>query len=326
MKGQQGISTTIGVVTYDRPGRVDRLLGHLLSQQSTPDEVIVVNNGANEETKTVVKSHVKRFDRNSITLRHLARSDDTCLQRGRNAAVAVSNGDVICFVDDDVVPQKTWLEGIERGYEWDDSAVAVGGPAPITDEELSLQYDIDNSSTNQNYINQFGEHKQITYKWIPPTPVRTDMLVGANMSFKIDVLEELGGFDPSYEGHPQFEETDVMAKLWKRGETIVYHPRALVYHINDSRKQSERVSYWYGRNSLRFRRKNFPETYPRSLFRLLTKPEYGSPVWRQLKSAALEDDSYYWWRLRGYLDELLLDQFDGPVSNQLKAPYAVVSK
>ncbi|WP_265112364.1 glycosyltransferase family 2 protein [Halosolutus halophilus] len=313
-------------MTYDRPGRVDRLLEHLPFQQSTPDEVIVVNNGANEETRTVVESYATRFDRRSISLRHLARSDDTTLQRGRNTAIAVSNGDVICFVDDDVVPRKSWLKGIERGYEWDDSAVAVGGPAPITDDELSLQYDIDNSSTNQNHFNRFGEHRQIAYKWIPPAPVKTDTLVGANMSFKVDVLEEIGGFDPSYEGHPQFEETDVMAKLWNRGETIVYHPHALVYHINDSRKQSERVSYWYGRNSVRFRRKNFPETYHRSLFRLLFGPEFGTPVWRQLKNAVMKDDSPYRWRLRGYLDELILDRIDESVSDRLKAPYAKKSK
>lgn len=316
------VNTTVGVVTYDRPEHADRLLEHLVAQQSAPDEVIVINNGANDETRTVVESHTNRFVRESIDLRHRPRPDDTSLQRGRNDAIELSNGDIICFLDDDVVPRKTWLDGIKRGYEWDDSAVAVGGPAPITDENLTLQYDVVSSSANQNYINKFGEHRQITYKWIPPVPVRTDFLVGANMSFKVDVLEEIGGFDPSYEGHPQFEELDVIAKLWKRGETIVYHPNALVYHINASREESERVSYWYGRNSLRFRRKNFPETYPRSLFRLLIKPEYGTPAWRHIRSAILRDDSTSRWRLRGYLDELFLDRFNGSLGKGLRASYA----
>ncbi|WP_254768923.1 glycosyltransferase family 2 protein [Salinilacihabitans rarus] len=310
------------MVTYDRPEHVDRLLGRLVSQRSRPDEVIVVNNGANEETRRVVESHASRFGRRSIDLRHHARGEDTSLQRGRNDAIELSNGDVICFLDDDVVPRETWLEGIERGYEWDDSAVAVGGPAPVTDEDLAFQYDVETSPTNQNFINQYGEHTQRTYKWIPSAPVRTDFLVGANMSFSVDAIEDLGGFDPDYEGHPQFEELDVMAKLWKRDETLVYHPRALVYHINASQAESERVSYWYGRNSLRFRRKNFPETYPRSLFRLLVDVEYGTPVWRQLGRVVLDDDSASRWRLRGYLDELLLDRFDGPVGERLAAPYA----
>ncbi|KDE59807.1 hypothetical protein EL22_17145 [Halostagnicola sp. A56] len=322
MNATEEISATVGVVTYDRPERIDKLLALLLSQRSVPDEVIVVNNGANEETKTALESYAKQFAQNSIDLRHIARPDDTNLQRGRNAAVAVANGDIICFVDDDVIPEKSWLKGIKRGYEWDDSAVAVGGPAPVTDEDLSFQYEIVDSPTNQNSINRFGEHRQIAYKWIPPAPVVTDTLVGANMSFKVDVLEELGSFDPSYEGHPQYEETDVMAKLWKRDETIVYHPSALVYHLNDSQKQSEYVSYWYGRNSVRFRRKNFPETYSRSLLRLLTNPEYDAPVWRQLKTAIFDDGSPYRWRLRGYLDELVFDRFEGPVSDQLRASHA----
>ncbi|AGB39279.1 glycosyltransferase family 2 protein [Natronococcus occultus] len=316
------MKTTVAVVTYDRPDHVDRLLSHLLRQRSNPDEVIVVNNGANDATRELVESQTKRFDRTSIALHHHPRSTDTSLQGGRNDAIRIANGDVICFVDDDVIPHETWLEGIERGYEWSTSAVAVGGPAPTTDEELTFQHPVVQSPTNQNHLNRFGEHRQITYKWIPPTPVETDFLIGANMSFEVDVLEEVGGFDPSYRGHPQFEELDVMAKLWKRGETIVYHPDALVYHLSASQGERDRVSYWYGRNSLRFRRQNFPETYRRSLMRLLIKPEFGPPVWRQLGGAILRDNTTYQWRLRGYIDELLLDQFDSRIGSRLTAGYA----
>lgn len=104
------------------------------------------------------------------------------------------------------------------------------------------------------------------------------------------------------DGYPLFEDTDVMAKHWKRGERLIYHPDALVYHKRVARDDSS-YHYWFARNSVRFRRRNFSERYYRSLLRMLLWRQYSPPpVWKQLASVLIHRDERSIARIRGYID------------------------
>lgn len=297
---------TVAIVTYDRPRCIDRLLDSLQTQTRRPDEIIVVNNGENGHTAAVVEEHAPAFERLGSDLRHLERSD-TNLPAGRNAALETATGDVICFLDDDTIASESWLEGIRRGYELDEDVVAVGGPSLAVDETLTPRFEPDRSATNRNRLNRYGEACDSTRYWIPPHPVRTDLLQGSNMSFKIPSLASIGGFDPIYgDGYPLFEDTDVMAKYWHRDDTLIYHPDALVYHERVARNDSS-YHYWFARNSVRFRRRNFSERYYRSLLRMLLWRQYSPPpVWRQLASVLIHGDEQNVARIRGYIDGIVL--------------------
>lgn len=299
---------TVAVVTRDRPRYLDRLLESLANQIRAPAEIIVVDNGSDDRTRAVVR----RYE-SSIPVVYIERGTDADLPGGRNTAIDAASGDVICFLDDDTVAEPSWLEGIERGYEIGSDVVAVGGPSIASDETLSALGEITTSSENMNCLNRYGEESDHSNHWIPPEPVRTDKLQGSNMSFKIDILAEVGGFDSGYGGYPLFEDTDVFARLWKRDERVIYHPEALVYHLRaiEGGWPSERNSeywYWFARNSIRYRKRNFPERYHLSLLRLLLYTEYHPPpIWKQFSVVLLTRKSRYLRQLRGYFDGVLFE-------------------
>ncbi|MFP8952153.1 glycosyltransferase family 2 protein [Natrialbaceae archaeon A-arb3/5] len=302
---------TVAIVTCDRHQYLNRLLSSLAAQTTYPEEIIVVNNGRDEATETVVDHHRTTFDQLSVDIHHLARSVKYDLPGGRNAAIERADSDVICFLDDDTVTKPTWLEGIEDGFRRSDDVVAVGGPSIATDETLTPVEDLLTNEKNLNCMNKYGEENDQSRRWIPPEPVRTDRLQGSNMAFSVDILEDIGGFDPGYEGYPLFEDADVLAKLWKRDETVIYHPKAMVYHLRavdggyDSGRDHE-YWYWFGRNSIRYRKCNFSHTYPVSLFRLLFYTSYHPyPIWKQLAVAVLTGESHYLWQILGYADGIL---------------------
>jgi GT2 family glycosyltransferase len=293
---------TVAVVTHDRPSCVDRLLERLRTQTLHPEEVIVVNNGPNDCTTAVVREHDGSYNDAGIDLR-LYERDDINLPAGRNVALEATTGDVICFLDDDTVPAESWLEGISWGYERDDVS-GVGGPSIAVDRTLTPRDELETDARNLNRLDRYGEVQDASRNWIPPYPVVTDLLQGSNMSFEKKTLESIGGFDPGYHGYPLFEDTDVMAKYKKRGETLVYHPDALVYHERVARDDSTQYWYWYwyARNSIRFRRQNFSETYYRSLLRTFVRKRYYPPsVLEQIVVALARRDQRSVTRLRGYV-------------------------
>lgn len=295
---------TVAIVTCDRPHALDQLLNSLLEQTRPPEAVIVIDNGTGDETEAAVVSHEWRFQAAGIELRRYDR-DDANLPAGRNKAIEMATGDVISFLDDDTVAPPSWSEGIRRGFTADGEIAAVGGPALAVDETLSLTVDIDTSATNRNRINRYGETADFSRKWVPPRPVRVDLVQGANMSFDLETIRAIGGFDTGYRGYPLFEDVDVMAKLNRRDKTIIYHPDALVYHRRVSRDDSS-YWYWYTRNGLYFRRQNMPDRYLSSLICSLFWKEYHpKPVLWYAATALLTRNERSVAHVRGYLHGIL---------------------
>lgn len=302
----------VGVVTYERSDYVDDLLESLLEQTRQPDRIWVVDDSADDATEAVVEQYDARDSGVDVVYR---RGEDRGTPAARNQILESTNADVLCFLDDDTTVEDDWLKSIADAYEEHPSAVAVGGPAITVDGEKNVLEEVTRAQENLNCITKYGEVGSFSGRWIPPKPVETDALMGANMSFRVDTLDAIGGFDPDYKGNEYREEFDVFARLWHRDDTVVYHPDALVYHYRattggqrtDVADQRE-TYYWFGRNLIRFRKRNFPDTYALGLLRLLaSKPYYPPPVWKTVGTAVRNRTLTPLWLVRGYLDGLVFE-------------------
>ena len=97
---------------------------------------------------------------------------------------------------------------------------------------------------------------------VEDSAIQVDHLSGANMSFRREIFERLGGFDVKYAGNGYRFETDWGVRVRRAGFTLLFDPRALVSHRRAStggnRIQAEEWFFWYARNHIYFLRKNFP--------------------------------------------------------------------
>ena len=158
------------------------------------------------------------------------------LSGGRNTGVAHAVGDVVAFLDDDARAETDWLERLAAGYS-DPSVAGVGGTAvPVWPRRRP--------------------------RWLPPefdwvvgcsftglpteaAPVRN--LIGANMSFRREVFEAVGGFTDGLGrvgSRPLgCEETELGIRLrqGRPGARLLYEPAAVVRH----RVTEERVAWRY---------------------------------------------------------------------------------
>lgn len=306
---------TVGIVTYERSLYLEKTLESLRSQSRAADELVIIDDSDSDESERVVDDFRTAFASAGTELVYVHRRESTGERTGmteaRNRVLEAASGDVVCYIDDDVVCPEGWLAAYEAAHEEFSEAAVIGGPALDVDE-AGDEVELVETPENQNRLNKYGECQLGSPNWVPPTPVQTHHFRGANMSFKRAALEGVGGFNPVYQGPAFFEEIDVIARLWKAGEDIIYHPDVKLYHLTaggsgDVTSQTENpdVWYWAARNGLVFRHHVFPEMFLVGLVRIVFHPNtWPGPLWKELGAYLVTWDERRRMAIRGYLDGL----------------------
>src|SRR4051794_12427659 len=124
-------AVTVVVPTYRRPESLRRLL-HSLLEQAAPFEwdAVVVDNDNEGSAREVVTAAARM----GLAVRYEQESR-TGVAHARNRGIAVATGDVLAFLDDDVVSLPGWLAAVCAPVV-DGQAVAAGGPV-ILDPEVA---------------------------------------------------------------------------------------------------------------------------------------------------------------------------------------------
>ena len=301
------VQVSVGIITRDRARYLDDCLESILGQTKLPDQVIVYNDGSTDQTESVVRSKEKKFHDSSIEFKYLFSHECKAQPYGRNKIIENSAATIIAFVDDDVVCVKSWLKNLSTSY-WDVSVGGVGGPAIRVDYNMKPVWREIKTDRNINIINKYGEVCDYSDNWIPPLPVETHVLRGANMSFRRDVLIEIGGFDENYFGRAYMEDTDVQVRIQDAGYRLIYNPQVYVFHraipVGGANVRSKK-SDWHsvGFTSAYFIRKYFWQYYLITISRMFFRVRYSPiPIPRLFFEAIRQRSVAPLWAMKGYFD------------------------
>ena len=145
----------------------------------------------------------------------------------KNRALASLSAPVVGFVDDDELVDAGWAAGIVAAFADNAEIGAVfGAIAPLDDRGLPYCHF------------EGGEERRYAGQSTPPWIVGG----GGNMAVRRAVLERVGGFDLLFgPGTPALcaEDTDLVVRLLRAGEEILWTPDAVVYH--PSKTEQERL-------------------------------------------------------------------------------------
>jgi hypothetical protein len=115
------LSLSLCVCTRDRPAMLSELLRSIEGQNRKPDELVIVDNGYAESAFPVAK----QFEA-TLPIKYL-KDTSSSIAALRNAAIAHSTGEIICFTDDDCILDRDWLSSVERTFLRSERIAAVGG-------------------------------------------------------------------------------------------------------------------------------------------------------------------------------------------------------
>ncbi|MBI4169110.1 MAG: glycosyltransferase family 2 protein [Acidobacteria bacterium] len=211
------------ISTYRRPEGLRRAVESLDRQSRPPDEVIVAAWEGDGPTLDLLgdlrKSH--GAPGTPVELRPVFTRENNVTAK-ENAAIASARGEVLCFMDDDAVARRDWLERLERHY-LDDTVGGVGGRDVIWLDGRVLEREVREVGRVHWVGRLIGNHHERA------TGSRdVDYLKGCNMSYRRGALSPL---DARLSGPiPYGFEIDLGLQARRRGWRIVYDPEVLVDH------------------------------------------------------------------------------------------------
>jgi len=202
-------------------------------QDRKPDEVIVALQSEDKKSGKFLKENNNKFN---INLK-LALTDKKGKIFQENAALRQTNGDIVCFIDDDAIARQDWLEKIEEWYIKDKKIGGVGGRDIVHQPDGEIdEKKVKTVGKITFYGRSIGNHHNITNK-----PQEVHYLKGCNMSYRSDLLDSI---DSNLQGSDViFEEQWIGLHIIKQGYKIIYDPQILVDHFPSELKGEIKRDY-----------------------------------------------------------------------------------
>lgn len=219
MKHFSSASVTVVICAYttDRWANLLDVIESVRAQTVSPQETVVV-----------IDHNVELYERlievvDDVTV--VENRGPKGLSGARNTGVSLADTDIVAFLDDDAEAAPDWLQHLVALYD-DPDVLAVGGRVEPVWETGRPSY--------------FGEELDwivgCSHRGMPRVASEVRNVIGANMSFRLEVLRQVGGFNHSLgrQGSVPLgcEETEICirSRMGSPGSRIVYEPAAVVRH------------------------------------------------------------------------------------------------
>lgn len=118
---------SIIIPTYKRPDDLRKCLESILVQTVIPLEVIVVDNADYFETEQVIYKSLDLFMEYGINIKYIKNGNSNSANIARNIGADNSKGDILLFIDDDILLDKDFIKEIASVYEMYPNAIGVQG-------------------------------------------------------------------------------------------------------------------------------------------------------------------------------------------------------
>lgn len=232
-------------------------LRQLLPSKRIQPEIIVADNGSEDTTFDVVTSLAEDFPAPLKIIKVLRPGKSAAI----NEAVKIADGDLLAFLDDDVVVEQNWLSAVEEFFQ--------DGRFPVGQGAIHLP-----PSANPHTLHLVDLYRTVPRIDYDATVSSLHSLNGANFFMTRDLFNRVGGFDerlgPGAAGTS--EDVELAWRLIRSGFAIGYAPQAMVFHRIDPSRLTEEY----------FRQSHRRQGASRFVIREHSRLEIYSDLWRAI--------------------------------------------
>jgi GT2 family glycosyltransferase len=222
-------SISIIIATKNRSAELKALLNSIRAVRDLDKfqaEIIVGDNNSTDTTWDTLAAESKQFPAPIRPLKVRTPGKSSVL----NQAIRAAQGEVVAFLDDDVVVDAGWLQAIENFFQTENFPAGQGG--------IRIQAPEAEDSETRRLLQRYRTIPNLEFG---PDIQEVHSLNGANFAVLRKALDKVGGFNerlgPGVSGTS--EDVDFARRLRRGGFRIGYMRESIVYHRIDPSRLTE---------------------------------------------------------------------------------------
>ncbi len=240
--------------TYNRSASLQRALesaSALRLPGSVDWETVVVDNNSSDRTREVAEAFCRRDPAHFRYLFEPKQGKSNAL----NAGIRQTVGDILAFMDDDVIVEPTWLQNLTASLQGDGWAGAGGRILPQRAFHPPRWL---------SFSARHGRDPFALFDLGPEAGTLNEAPYGTNMAFRRGMFEKYGMFrtdlGPCPGSEIRGEDSDFANRLLAVGEPLRYEPSAVVYHEIPEWRVKKRylLRWWFDKARSEIRRNGIP--------------------------------------------------------------------
>jgi glycosyltransferase involved in cell wall biosynthesis len=235
---QDVISISVVICTYNRAAYIRDAMESLVNQtlDKTAFEVIIVNNNSTDDTQKVCLDYLSAHPDYQFQFLNEAKQGASF---ARNTGAALAKGGLLCFMDDDAVAGKDYLERIVQFFASHPDAGGLGGkiiPKYIPAEPAWMSYYVSSMVGNFDYSPTIAVFSPNKY------PLESNMIIRKT---DFDAIKGFNTALPGVVGTLRIggEGKDFFMRLKALGHVIYYDPAIAVQHVVEVSKLTPEYLY-----------------------------------------------------------------------------------
>lgn len=230
---------SIVLPTYNRLDRLKRVLAAFEQQTVAPSEfeIIVVSDGSSDGTHEFLRALATPLNVTPIFQANQG------VAVARNTGIAHTRGDLVLFVDDDVVPSSNLVEQHLATHAQHGERIVALGPMLTPHDFTMMPWVRWEQAMLQKQYDAMARGD-----WAPTAR----QFYTGNTSLRRQHLVDAGGFDPKFR---RAEDVELAYRLADRGLKFIFNENAIGWHYAErSFAAWLQIPYVYGRNDVIFTR------------------------------------------------------------------------
>ena len=223
---------SIIIPTYNRAEDLDKCFNSIIIQTILPKEIIIVDDSNNDEIKNLIDQRIKEFNEKNIPLKYIRNEKERSTAIARNIGVENSKGDIILFLDSDVILEEDYIKEMLKVYKQKQNAIGVQGY--ITNlykqpKKIDIRKILFASHVEKNKC-RILPSTQTTYPYLIEKIISCEWLSGANQSFKKEIFDEFK-YDEKRKKYAYKEDADLSYRIFKKyPDSLFITPHAKLIH------------------------------------------------------------------------------------------------
>lgn len=221
---EASIAASLIICTRNRAGQLRGCLESIdvRRMRSCGCELIVVDNGSHDDSREILWGFVQKWGERGIRIVEEPRIGKSF---ALNAGLSEARGEVVAFTDDDCYLDERYFDVLLNAFRDGDFAYCGG---QIRRYDPSDAFYVCNHEERESRIPPYG--------FVPAGRIQ-----GANMAFRREVIDRIGGFDTLFGAGRKFRcaDIDFAGRAAQAGFAGAHVPDLIVYHHHRRKEGAE---------------------------------------------------------------------------------------